>query len=81
MGKGRVTGSISRVHVFGDNYRPSPAGDPGREAVSLRLHFKDFNLQSRRDSIQGEEEEQKKERKESQIQNHTNNLSIQNCNR
>lgn len=49
--------------------------------MSLRFHFKDFNLQSRRESIQGEEEEQKKERKKSQIQNLTNNLSIQNCNR
>lgn len=60
MGKGRIMGSISRVHFFSDNYWPSPAGDPGREAVSLCFHFKDFNLQSRRDSIQGEEEEQKK---------------------
>ena len=49
--------------------------------MSLRSHFEDFNLQSRRDGIQGEEEEQKNERKESHTQTHTNNLSIQNRNR
>lgn len=48
-----------------------PSWRRGREAESLRSRFKDFNLQSRRDRIQGEEEKQ--EKNESQIQAHTNN--------
>lgn len=40
MGTGRTTGSVSRVRGFSDNYWPSPAGGPGREAGSSRFVLK-----------------------------------------